>query len=660
MAIASVPLLPKKSGPLRVLTIGRISTVHQQMESIDAMYAVVETQLRQVYKGEFVLTKLGEQASGMLVDRPTIVDAMQRIADGEFDLVMIEDLSRAYRNPAFQYTFVQHCVDNDTRFIALNDNLDTADENWELSLSFATVRHGMHIPDTRKRVKRSATHSFHQGGMVLKVPFGYRKVSKEDALAGNSGPVGLRIAKDPSATPIILKMMDRVMAGDSFEAIVQGLNDEGVLPGPYVKKRRWTAKLLRTFLRMELLHGERILRKVLSNTVYKTGKSRRVPNSPENWERKVYPELAHLSLDEHLKLLEVMDARASNARHAQGTDHPRYRSPRSRTVFPRQHATCGICGALMYTTEGDRIVCSRALAGDCWNKVRPHEPSLRQAVLDAILSEARMYAPFEESLLTSTKIELGRLQSHFGQRTALLEKQLQATKTHISAITTAIAESNGQLHSLLERLKTLEDLSAKLSEEIAAANEARAGEPPVLSDDLIRGRMPELLLRIAAESFDFAEWIRKLIPQLQILPVQALDTALVRSKVRFVVHWSALVDEPVDDTHHLLDVGNLPQHVQDAMTLRKSGICEGSLGQVARSLGMSSMRLKRARVFLRLMQEAGVEEPFKVLTEAPVSASRWRGPKGKQVTEGPFNRPAEVLSSGVSRSVQICEIATVG
>lgn len=659
MAIAPVPLQPKKSGPLRVLTIGRISTEHQQMESIAAMHDVVETQLRQIYKGPFDLTKLGEQASGMLVDRPTIVEAMQRIEDGEFDLVMVEDLSRVYRNPARQYSFVQNCVDQETRFIALNDSIDTADENWELSLSIATLRHGMYIPDTRKRVIRSATHSFLQGGMVGKVPFGYRKVSKEEAQAGTYGSVGLRIAKDPAAAPIIRKICDRVLTGESFESIAQWLNGEEVLPGLYVRKGRWTAKLLRQFLRMELLHGERVFRKVHYSTVYKTGKKRRVKNVPEKLERMVYPELAHLTPEDHSVLLTAMDARASEARHSEGSEHPLYRRPRCRTHFPRQHATCGVCGALMYPTESNRMVCSRALAGDCWNRVRPHEPRLRQTVLGAIIADTRKRPCFEEKLLAVTKMELTRVLSQTSNCVASLEKQRQSVISQIAEVTTAIALSSAKLPSLLEKLTELEVQRVKLTEDIAAAHAAIPEVHSGISDDEISERWPELLQQIAASSFEFADWIRKLIPVIQILPVQALDTGLVRSKVQFVVRWAVLCNN-AEDTNHLLDVGSLPQHVRDALELGQSDGPKANLGDMARALGMTKARIKRARAYARLMHEAGLGEPYRLLSESPAKASRWRKPNGKQVVKGSVDVPSEQLSSGDSWHDQNGGIAAVG
>lgn len=181
----NVPLTPKVvGGPLRVIIVGRISTIHQPETNIQASYRYVEEYMARCYQGPLEIRHLGERASGMVAERQTIMEAMELIASGEWNLVIAEDLSRIFRNPRYQYMFVQDAVDAETRVICIADNLDTADEHWETMMGVACVRHGSVIPDTRRRVKRTATDSFHNGGIVQKVKFGYRKLNKEGAASG--------------------------------------------------------------------------------------------------------------------------------------------------------------------------------------------------------------------------------------------------------------------------------------------------------------------------------------------------------------------------------------------------------------------------------------------------------------------------------------------
>src|SRR5579872_6377807 len=238
---ANYPIVPKDPfRPLPVIFIGRVSNEGQDLTNIEASYDEDERFLKKIYDGPTKIKRLGERGSGMLVDRATILEAERDIESGEWDLVIMEDLSRAYRNPRYQHAFVQNCVDTDTRLICIGDHLDTADPNWEVMMGAASLRHGLHIPDTRRRVRRTATFAFHHGGMVLMVRFGYRKLTLEEADAGELGPKGLRIAKVPEATPVLDEMRERIRDGAGSQELSDWLNDQGIKPGPYVKKGYWS------------------------------------------------------------------------------------------------------------------------------------------------------------------------------------------------------------------------------------------------------------------------------------------------------------------------------------------------------------------------------------------------------------------------------------
>ena len=83
MPITCAPLEPKDpTGPLNVVAMGRISTVHQDIENIEASHRYIQDYLGHVYQGPMQITLLGEQASGMLTDRATIREAEELVAGG--------------------------------------------------------------------------------------------------------------------------------------------------------------------------------------------------------------------------------------------------------------------------------------------------------------------------------------------------------------------------------------------------------------------------------------------------------------------------------------------------------------------------------------------------------------------------------------------------
>jgi DNA invertase Pin-like site-specific DNA recombinase len=387
MITATAPLKPKSpNGPLRVIIIGRVSTLHQDRENIPASYRVAERFLEQSYDGSVEIRHFGEQASGMLAERSTIVEAEDLISTGEWDLVIVEDLSRIYRNPRYQWAFVQDAVDHQTRVICIADNIDTADESWEIMMHAAALRHGLVVPDTRRRVRRTANHSFNNGGMVQKVRYGYRKLSKEEAASGEFGPTGLRLARLPECTPVIREMAARIMRGQTYDAVAEWLFEEGIEPGPYVKSQ-WTGRLVETLLRDPIVSGTRTYRDVLHEQIFKSGKHRRRrnPNGPDT---KYYPQLAHLSAEEHSELLAIMDSRGANRDSRKGPDSPLWNRPRSRSFWPGQHARCGICGGMMYR-YGAHLRCCNSVSQrgrTCWNHVNVDLATTRAKVLPWVLS----------------------------------------------------------------------------------------------------------------------------------------------------------------------------------------------------------------------------------------------------------------------------------
>ncbi|MCH5373801.1 MAG: recombinase family protein, partial [Planctomycetes bacterium] len=505
----SVPLQPKHpDGALQVLIIGRISTEYQNEESIEASYRFVEDYLQQIYSGPLSIKHLGERGSGMLTERASIREAEELIRDGQIDLVIAEDLSRIYRNPRHQYDFVQNAVDQDTRVICLGDNLDTADEHWEVMMGAAALRHGLFIPDTRRRVRRTATHSFHQGGMVTKVKFGYRKLTAEEADSGRFGPPGLMIAKDSEATATIRAIMERFLQGASYAALAQWLEDEQVPTGPYVESRQWSGWLVKSLLGDPILSGRRTFRKTICKPVYKTGKHRQ-QNNP-NPEVKDYPELAHISVDEHEQVLQEMTRRSENVRKVRsphgGPSKKRRNVPRSRSIWPGQAAKCAVCGGCLYYM-GQHLKCENALHSGprtCWNHVQVPAQLTRRRVIDWLKRYLGQVAGFRPWLREAAweellRIDRRRLQARntSGTDVATLERQAANLAKAIAA--------GGQLDALLKESQAIE----------AALRKARQQQEPETAPTAVCGRfssptqldpwLDDCLDSVADTSYEFAD-----------------------------------------------------------------------------------------------------------------------------------------------------------
>jgi DNA invertase Pin-like site-specific DNA recombinase len=400
------------------------------------------------------VTQLGEQASGMLTERATILQAEDLVASGTVDLVVAEDLARIYRNPRHQYNFVQDCVDIGTRVICIGDNLDTADENWEITMGAATLRHGLHIPDTRRRVRRTATHCFHKGGMVQKFRYGYRKLTREEAASGEHGPKDLRIIKRSECTPIIREMMNRILRGNRFAAVADWLNAEGIAPGPYVVSRRWSARLVVGLLDDPILSGTRTFRDSIYRPIFKTGKHKPVKNSKP--EIAFYPELAHLSAEEHKTLRREIARRRAEVR-AKDAKPQRQGMPRSRSIWPGRACRCGICGGLMYYI-GAQLRCKNALPCNgqtCWNHVLVSAEFTRQRVVAWLVEHVESVPELRQAMLEIVWRQLERTSGgHMPRRD--LAREIASLERQAANLAVAIAEG-GQMQALVQKLRAVEE-----------------------------------------------------------------------------------------------------------------------------------------------------------------------------------------------------------
>ena len=188
-----VPLRARDGQTLRVLGIARISSVHQDERSLADQEALYREWLDRNYDGPYELTMIASQGSGEYLERAELLRAYELVESGQFDLVLTEDLGRICRRIQV-IDFCETCEDVETRLIALNDNVDTAPDDWRLNSFFAAMRHEAYNRDTGKRIRRSQRNRFLQGGMLRGMIYGY--IRSPGATTDDD------VQKDPSAQPI--------------------------------------------------------------------------------------------------------------------------------------------------------------------------------------------------------------------------------------------------------------------------------------------------------------------------------------------------------------------------------------------------------------------------------------------------------------------------
>ena len=217
---------------------------------------------------ELVNTRVDDGYSGIVFDRPAFKEMMEDIRCGKINCVIVKDLSRLGREYNETFTYLRRIFPTlGVRFIAINDNIDTARESVsnDLSVSFKGVMNDEYCRDISVKVRSALDIKRKNGDYVGATPvYGYKKDDEnKNQLVIDEYPA--RVVRD------IFKMR---LDGLSADRIAAELNRLGILsPREYKKDRnipmpkkgycdkensKWSATTILRILKDEIYTGKLI------------------------------------------------------------------------------------------------------------------------------------------------------------------------------------------------------------------------------------------------------------------------------------------------------------------------------------------------------------------------------------------------------------------
>ncbi len=222
--------------------------------------------------------------SGTTFDRPMFNQMIADAKTGKINLILCKDLSRLGRDYIETGRFTDIVFPSmGCRFIALNDGVDTIHKNNEMLVILKNVMNDLYARDTSSKIRAVKQSTFRTGKYVgCYAPIGYRK-----------SPADKHILEiDPVTAPVVLRIFDMRLQGDSFRKIARTLNEEGV-PSPrsfyYMAEGRpnlrgetpyWNDVTVKTILRNEVYLGHMVQNKT-GTVSYKVHKQ--VSKPKEDW-----------------------------------------------------------------------------------------------------------------------------------------------------------------------------------------------------------------------------------------------------------------------------------------------------------------------------------------------------------------------------------------
>lgn len=624
-ALLQPPLEPRSGKVLKVLGIARISRVTQNEKSLDDQDAFYREYLLRVTDLEFEIKVLAGVGSGESLERKEYLQAWEEVESEKYDLVVCEDLGRLARRVHAQL-FCEHAIDHGTRVIAINDQLDTANENWTQIAGLSAIRHSMYNADTAKRIRRSHRNRFMQGEMIHLISWGY--IVPPNAKFDNE------ITVDPVAAVIIVKVFMLLEEGWNYAMVADWLNEQRVPVPKYCRVKKWTAGNVPQFFRNPILKGLRVRNTRTCVRVNKTGKRKsvRAPDS-ERLER-FCPNLVIIEPSRFDRVMRMLDAR--NGKYQRKPQHgvdPLSNKPRKRTVWPGQHLVCGVCGRLLhYGAHGqkNRLICSGVRDYLCWNPVSVNGHMSRRKLLDALFEVIASLPDFESALTSELSKALEEFAVQQSQRLVEEKARLEKLERQRENLVQAVREC-GISESLKRELTAVELDIASCKGDFEQLTEQLPETPSLPSVSDIKAMALKSLKELSGESFEMGQLLRKWISKIHVWPYQLLRQGQPVQRAFFTLDLTSFLPckayqqkfGHVLQKQMVVDLFEMPAREKlrpQIVKLKKEGYQHR---QIASMLGTYTQTVHLALQLQREMDERGLPHALLPIQEPPCNSNKW-------------------------------------
>jgi len=161
---------------------------------------------------------IDDGVTGTSFNRPGLNALLDEVKAGRVYVVITKDQSRIGRDVLevglMKRVFEEHSV----RFIAANDNLDTANE-FDIMSIFRDVLNEWSVADTSKKVRDVKRNQALEGKANGRPPYGYKAVNGDQSVW----------EIDETAAEVIREIYRRIIAGDGTHSIAKDLHNRGIL-----------------------------------------------------------------------------------------------------------------------------------------------------------------------------------------------------------------------------------------------------------------------------------------------------------------------------------------------------------------------------------------------------------------------------------------------
>lgn len=476
-------------------------------------------------------TYVDDGFSGTDFNRPSVQRLLSDAQTGRINLIICKDLSRFGRNyievgQYIDYIFPLHNI----RFIALNDNVDTAnrDSNAMEMMPVINLFNEWHASSTSKKIKAVNLANAKAGKYTCaNAAYGYTKADDE-----KHTPI-----IDPEAAEVVRRIFKLRSQGMSPRAIGDQLNAENIpIPSDYRCQKKgivntkytrhlWTQVQIRQILDNPIYLGKLAMMRVTSVS-YKNHK--KVRKDPSEWVVTEDTHEAIISQELWDKVREAEKAVSHGKRDGKGVTQPL-----SGMLF------CPDCGYKMKAAGRKRTLKSGELIRECYYNCSSYVLHGKELCSTHYISQKQIEAVIIADIRSMAELVVKDEQT---ARAAFLSKKEQQTSRQSKADIKKLNDSKHRLAELENLMQSVyeDKVMGKIPEHICVSflekYEAEQQE--------LRAVIADLEERLSAEKQD-REGVEEFIRRLKkYVDVQTLTRELGLELIEYVTVGAYTPNEP--------------------------------------------------------------------------------------------------------------------
>ncbi|MEI6731007.1 MAG: recombinase family protein, partial [Pseudomonadota bacterium] len=283
---------------MRAVIYSRFSTDKQSDSSI-------EDQARNCVRyaercGMTIVSRFEDKAiSGTSKNRPGFEAMLLAAAQKEFDVLLVDDLSRLSRNRTETMQIIERFKFRRIRIVGVSDGYDSATKGEKIQSTMRGLMNELYLDDLREKTHRGMTGQALKGYSAGGRTYGYKRVPIENPakLDANGRPeiIAVRREINEDEAKWVRKIFEWFASGESPKSIANKLNQIGV---PSTRASTWAANAIygdcnegTGLLNNQLYIGKYIWNRSAWLKDPDTGKRKRTKREDKEWVITAMPEL---------------------------------------------------------------------------------------------------------------------------------------------------------------------------------------------------------------------------------------------------------------------------------------------------------------------------------------------------------------------------------